>query len=302
LAGVKSSYTVWDRARRQRVEMPIWNASKSAFYYATPLGRVLTRAVMALPFVSAWQMRSRYKPASRAEIPAFIAQFKVPVDECADPLESYATFNDFFIRRLKPGARPVDASPQAIVSPSDGQILVFPETDAASTFTIKGTRFSLRTVLGDAALARELEGASVASIYLAAYDYHRFHYPFDGELRSRRRLGNRLFVVNPEIAAENGFKPFDHNLRDVNVLQHPALGTVALIEIGAYLVGQVVQLDASMGTKVKGAEKGYFAFGGSSILLAFRKGAVRFDADLVEQSAAGVASLVKMGQRIATVA
>lgn len=299
---IDDGYDVWDRRARCAVRVPIFDARRLHFCYRTPLGRLLMRSLLSLPTANTVYAWSRYRPSSAQDIPGFVARYDIPVDELAAPLGSYRTFNDFFIRRLRPGSRPVDADPAAVVAPSDGQLLVFPDVGDDTTFAIKGASFTLRRLLGDDDLVAALRGGSLASIYLAPFDYHRFHYPLGATLERRARRGHRLLAVNPEVSIKNGFRPFDVNVREVNVLVGDGVGTFVQVEVGAFAVGRIVSTDAAPGRHEKGAEKGYFGFGGSSVLLAFKRGAVTFDDDVVEASARGLASRVRMGERIAVTA
>lgn len=297
---VHDSYSIWNRQHGALETVPIFNAKKFHFYYRTPTGRALLKWLFTHPLVNTLMTLDRYLPSSSADIPEFIARYQIPVEEIEEPLGSFRTFNDFFIRKLRPDARPIAAEPAAVASPCDGQILVFPSLAADRRFQIKGVEFDLRTLLGDDALVAALQGGSVASIYLAPYDYHRVHYPLACELVSRHRRGNKLFAVNPEISMRNGFRPFDVNVRDINVLR-AACGTLAMVEVGAQLVGRIVSTSIAPGRHAIGEEKCYFGYGGSSVILVFPPGGVRFDDDLVEQSARGTGTRIRMGERIARI-
>lgn len=298
---VLTSYQVWNRKTAALEAVPVFNAARLGFYHTHPVGRLLLTHLLSTRLFNRLWMARMFKPESKSRIPEFIRTYGINVDEVLEPLDSFQTFNDFFIRRLKPGARPIDERPEALISPCDGQLVVCDELRPEDTFEVKGRAFSVRTFLQDDALAAAFQGGAVCNVYLAPYDYHRFHYPVSGTLVSRRRLGNRLFAVNPELSIANGFRPYDVNLRQINVLESPALGKVAIVEVGAYAVGGIVDTDgADFGPRNKGQEKGYFEYGGSTVVVLFQKGAVRFDRDLTEQSARQVASRVKMGERIGT--
>jgi phosphatidylserine decarboxylase len=295
---VCTSYSVWNRGTRAVEEVPVYNAARLNFYHAHPLGRLLMNNLFSTRLYNRFWLRRMYRPASRKLIPAFIEKYRVNTDEILDPLDSFQTFNDFFIRKLKPTARPVDAEPSAVVAPSDGQMTVQPELTPGDTFLVKGHTFSLETLLGDKGLAAQFKQGALANIYLAPYDYHRFHYPVDGVLEERRRTGGRLFAVNPEISIANGFRPYDVNVRQINVLSDARYGRMLIVEVGAHSVGRIVDSDGPNGSKRKGEEKGYFEYGGSTVVLVFQRGAIRFDDDLCQKSQEPIACRVKMGERI----
>ena len=125
-------------------------------------------------------------PESVKNIPSFIETYSIALDELLEPDPTkYATMNDFFYRRLKPGARPVQNAdvPGAICSAADCRLVVYPSVDLAKKFWIKGAEFTIPHLLGvppDSDTAQAFAGASVASFRLAPADYHRFHSPLDG--------------------------------------------------------------------------------------------------------------------------
>jgi phosphatidylserine decarboxylase len=187
--------------------------------------------------------------------------------------------------------------PDALVSPADGVLSVFPDISGLPSFEIKGQEFTLASLLWDARLASEYRGGSIAVIYLSPTDYHRYHFPCDCTLERSWTLGARLFSVNP-IAIENGFRPFDVNVRDVSILNSEKMGRFLMIEVGALYVGRMVRTSPDPGKKIKGEEKGYFGLGGSTIVLVFEKGALEFDGDILQMAAKSIQSRVRMGERI----
>ena len=114
-------------------------------------------------------------PSSAGDIQPFIKFHKLDVNEILDPLDSFKNFNEFFYRKLKPDARPVDSSnnPHILVSPADCRMMVFPTIKNANEIWIKGQNFSIGKLLGDEAMAKEFEGGSLGIFRLAPQDYHR---------------------------------------------------------------------------------------------------------------------------------
>ncbi|KAJ1965932.1 phosphatidylserine decarboxylase [Dispira parvispora] len=124
-------------------------------------------------------------PASARQIPSFIKFHNLNLDEVLLPLDQFKSFNEFFYRQLKPGARinPFPDNPHVALSPADCRLMVFNTVDEATRVWIKGRRFNLTRLLGNCeALAKEFEGGSLAVFRLAPQDYHRFHFPVDGTL------------------------------------------------------------------------------------------------------------------------
>ncbi|EMD32877.1 hypothetical protein CERSUDRAFT_118332 [Gelatoporia subvermispora B] len=246
-------------------------------------------------------------PDSAKSIPSFVSTYSIATDELAEPdLSKYATFNEFFYRKLKPGARPVaDAQdPTGVCSAADCRLTVYPTVDLAKQFWIKGNNFSVPTLLGvapDSEEARAFEGSSVAIFRLAPADYHRFHSPIDATIGEVKDIDGEYYTVNPQAVNEPGFDVFTANRRSVLYLTHAASGRqVAFVAVGAMLVGSIRWTGgAQLGTRVRrGDELGYFAYGGSTIVALFPRGTITFDADLVKNSAVPIETFVKVGWSI----
>jgi phosphatidylserine decarboxylase len=222
-------------------------------------------------------------PASKAKVLPFIKEFGVDVSEFAAAPESYQTFNDFFYRNLKPSARPVEASADSVVFPADGRHLGFQDVSQVDGVFVKGQRFDLSALLGDVELARQYAKGSLVLSRLCPVDYHRFHFTAAGVPSETKLLNGPLYSVNP-IALKQRLAYLWENRRWLTVLETEKFGCVLLLEIGATNVGSAVQTYAA-GKKVeKGAEKGYFKFGGSSTITIFEPGRIKLAADLVENS------------------
>ena len=172
-------------------------------------------------------------------------------------------------------------------------MLVFPELDPTARLPVKGGGYSLATLLADASLAKAYRGGSVVVLRLAPPDYHRFHFPCAGEIGPARAIAGLYDSVNPYALAR---KPdlFCHNQRELSMLSSPLFGTIAFLEVGAMCVGTIVQT-CSPGPVSCGQEKGYFQFGGSTVLLCLEPGQVCFDQDLVDNSANGLETKLRCG-------
>ncbi|KAF7798967.1 hypothetical protein EIP86_010196 [Pleurotus ostreatoroseus] len=278
-------------------------------------------------------------PESVKNIPSFIETYKIQVDELLEPdITKYKTFNDFFYRRLKPGARPVqnEDDPKNLCSAADCRLTVYPTVDLAKKFWIKGNLFNVPDLLNvkpDSEIAKTFENASLAAFRLAPADYHRFHCPIDGAIGetvdipgqyytgesvlSKQQLNFRLirFPVNPQAVNEPGFDVFTANKRSVLYMTHTSGRPVAFVAIGAMLVGSIVwTAGAQKGATIKrGEELGYFAYGGSTVVVLFPQGMMeyvlvllprimsalmpsvtRFDADLLANSEKPIETLMKV--------
>lgn len=240
-------------------------------------------------------------------IPSFIQTYAIRTDELLLPdIAQYKTFNEFFFRRLKPDARPVQnvEDPAGICSAADCRLVVYQNVDLAKLFWIKGNNFTVASLLGVAPgsdTARAFDGGSVAVFRLPPADYHRFHSPIDGTVGEVRDLPGEYYTVNPQAVNEQGFDVFTANKRAVLSMTHAASGKpVAFVAIGAMLVGSIVwTAGGQSGAQVRrGDELGYFAYGGSTVVVLFPPGLVAFDDDLRKNSEVPVETLVKVGMSI----
>ena len=280
-----------DRATGEKVVESVMGDKALRFAYETLLGRTLWPVLFGSKRISAL-MGSRYdSPRSRKDIAKLTSIPGCNADEAEKPIAEYDSFNDFFTRRLKPGVRPVG---DGVVSPADGRLMLYLAADADSPFPLKGATRSLRTVFDGDAPAGLYD---IAVVRLAPVDYHRFHFPCDCRTPDPVRVvPGKYHSVNP-IALLRYPDVYADNERQI-VACDADFGRFWLVDVGAFGVGTIVQT-YSGDAHAKGDEKGYFKFGGSTVMLVARAGALTFDADLVRNSAAGLETRVRCGERIA---
>ena len=234
---------------------------------------------------------------SRGKIETAIKELEIDESEFLKHKSSFRTFNEFFIRHLKPEARPYSKDDNDIVSPADGRVLVFPALTYDSFAPVKGYPFSIRNMLPGIS-DRYVDGA-LAIIRLCPADYHRYHFPCAGKVKDSNYIEGALHSVNP-IALASGADVFGENKRSYTLIETEKAGLLCFVEVGAFGVGCIVDTEYSSVVD-KMDEKGYFKFGGSTIVLVFEKGKIEFCQDLIENSARGMETLVKVGQTLATV-
>lgn len=221
---------------------------------------------------------------SRDKIIPFIRAYDVDDSEFLFPADSFRSFNDFFIRHLKPECRPINEEKRVAILPADARYLVFPEIEKAGGFWVKGEKFSLKELLGDSQLAQRYQNGSMVIARLCPVDYHRFHFPCACIPGEAKLINGPLFSVNP-IALKRNINILSENKRMITELQTQDFGNVLYLEIGATYVGSIHQTYPSGKLCKKGMEKGYFSFGGSSLILLFEPKRIIFDQDLIESSA-----------------
>ena len=269
--------------------------------YETPLGRFAAGVLLKRAVFSHWYGWRMNRPISAQRVLPFIAEYNLNVDDFArSPLE-FKTFNEFFYRGLKPAARPIAPGEEVAVFAADGRHLGFPDVDAAQGFYVKGAKFTLGELFGDEALAREFAGGSMVISRLCPVDYHRFHFPVAGKPTAPRILNGDLFSVSP-IALRRNVGYLVQNKRALTLIDDTRFGRVAMFEVGATCVGTIKNVFVPGQPVAKGAEKGFFTFGGSCVITVFAKGRIRLADDLVAQSAQQIETYARMGDRLGEVA
>jgi len=223
-----------------------------------------------------------------------------------DP-KDYKTFNEFFSRRLKPDARP-PASPDddaVVCSAADCRLVVYEDLQSAQSIWIKGKKFSLASLFNDeqmASLDGFRDGAAIAVFRLAPADYHRWHSPVSGTIGPIKHVDGGYATVNPTAVNED-FNVFTENRRDVTLITMPPKDgaperKVALVAVGAMLVGSITWTVKQGDAAVKGDEQGYFSYGGSTCIAVFERGSIKFDDDLLENSRNALETQVRVGMQI----
>lgn len=288
-----------DRRTGDRLREKVYGDSFMQLFYGTRAGIWLTSRVLARRTFSRLYGMYNDSVLSRRKIAGFVRDYGIDTAECAAELNSFSSFNAFFARHLKPGARPIATEESALASSGDGRLLVFPRIDNATLGYVKWAPVRLLELFGnDKELAQRYDGGSCAILRLCPVDYHRFHFPADGLPGPTRVVGALLHSVNP-YALEKRIPVFCLNRRTLCELTTERFGRVLLMEVGALCVGSIVQTYEAGKPCRKGSEKGFFKFGGSTTIAFFEPGAVQFDSDLVRNTAEGVETLVQMGERIA---
>ena len=260
-----------------------------------------------------WLARVQLSWVKNALIDNFVVNYRPDMSEAEEPdPRKYASFNAFFTRALRPGARTVDSSPTALVSPVDGTVSQIGRTDGSSLVQAKGLSYTLESLLDEAApaWASTFRGGAYATLYLAPHNYHRIHMPLAGALQAAWYVPGELFSVNATTAAQvPGL--FARNERVVCVFADGTL-SFALVLVGALFVGSMstvwhgdvtprsprVRGDLALDfvrTNLrleKGAEMGRFNMG-STVILLLPPGRIEWLSDL------GAGSTLRMGQALA---
>lgn len=287
-----------DRQTGKRIQENPPGESFLKFLYHNPLGKMPLEWLVKRKWLSKMYGRLMDKPSSAEKIQSFVDTYNIDMSEAHKKISEFVSFNDFFYRTLKPEARPIEPG---VVSPADGKLLAFEQVNAVSTFFVKGEAFTLDAFLRDPKLAAKYQNGSLLIVRLAPNDYHRFHFPYAGTASPLHHIQGRYYSVSPYALQPNFARVFCQNKRAYTLLQTDDLGQVLLAPVGATMVGSIFSTYSPNTPLQKGDEMGYFAFGGSSILMLFEEDAIHIDADLLENTRNGMETFVKMGSKIGLV-
>jgi phosphatidylserine decarboxylase len=246
----------------------------------------------ALTRYAGWRASRQWGARTTKLIGGFVAKYGVDMGEAADPdIASYKSFNEFFTRALKPGARPLARAD--LICPVDGAISQFGAIRKDQIFQAKGHAYSTTALVGgDAALAAQFEDGHFATLYLSPKDYHRIHMPCEGRLLRMIHVPGDLFSVNP-LTARGVPGLFARNERVVCVFES-ARGPFVLTLVGATIVGSMATVwhgvvnqrrvadvrewryDDQNITLKQGDEMGRFLLG-STVVMLFPTAALQFN-------------------------
>ena len=261
--------------------------------YNNPVGEATLWALAKRKVVSTIYGTRMDSHSSTKKIHAFVEEFDIDMNIAQK--QDFNSFNDFFTRKLTDSARPIDTNSTISVSPADGKILAYADI-SNSDFIIKGYRFDIFSFLNNAGLAQKYLDGTLVIIRLAPPDYHRFHFPISGSVSPITRINGDYYSVNP-LALRKMAEIFCLNKREFTIIRNPLFGDVVMAEVGATMVGTIVQTYTGNFVK-KGEEKGYFKFGGSTVVLLFEKNKIRIDDDLLINTLKGYETVIKVRERI----
>lgn len=214
-------------------------------------------------------------PFSKRMIPGFIKKNRIDMQDY-EPVK-YRSFNQFFSRKIKEGARPADPDEDVLLSPCDAYVQAYPITDGL-VLPIKQSHYSIASLLKDPELAKCYRDGICLVFRLTVKHYHRYSYPCTGKQSACRFLRGTLHTIRP-IALEQT-PVYVQNCREYCTIESEKFGTVTQMEIGALLVGKIKNHYRKPRNVTRGEEKGMFRFGGSSIVLLLEKDRVKLDPTL----------------------
>lgn len=261
------------------------------FLYGTAFGRFLLKPLVhpAVSRLGGWFLSLGI---SKLFIGPFIRANKIDMSQYEPQV--YRSYNDFFTRRIRPGARSVDMNPGHFVSPCDSKLTALPISDDCR-FTLKHTAYTVSSLLRDEDLAAQYRDGWALIFRLTVDDYHRYCFPVSGSVSGRKSISGVLHTVNP--IANDRYPIYKENTREYCLIRSETFGQVLMMEVGALMVGKISN-HPSLPQVIRGQEKGFFEFGGSTIVVLLQAGKAMIDQDILENSNHGLETVVKYGEKI----
>ena len=261
------------------------------FLYTNAFGRMLLKPLVC-PCISRLSGKLLDTELSSMLVNSFIKREHVDMTDYMP--RKYTSFNDFFTRKVKDGARPVDEDEDALVSPCDCRASVYPILEN-SNFSIKHTEYTLRSLLHSKKLATRFQGGYLYVLRLTVTDYHRYIYAATGEQTKNYRIEGSFHTVNP---IANDYLPiYKENTREYTLIKTKDMGSILQMEVGALLVGKIKNHKEKCHCE-KGEEKGYFEYGGSTIIVITEPGVIAPSEALLNNTANDLETKVLQGQAI----
>lgn len=256
--------------------------------YHSRTGRGIIK-LLTLPAVSRLGGRLLNTRLSALAIPSFVRSNHIDLTQYED--RKFVSYNDFFTRRIKPEQRPLVEDETVLISPCDGKASVY-RIDADRQFAIKNSRYTVESLTRSRRLAEKYSGGWCILLRLTVDDYHRYCYPAGGRKSRNVHIPGCFHTVNP--TAVECAPVYKENTREYTLLRTEAFGDILQMEVGAMMVGRITN-HHEKGRIMRGEEKGYFEFGGSTVILLLEPGRLMPDEDLVRNTVDGYETIMKMG-------
>lgn len=261
------------------------------YMYRRKAGRFLLLPLVSSP-VSKLAGKFLDSKISRILIPPFIKKNSIDLNEYEK--KEYASFNEFFKRGLRIGAREIEMDPSIFISPCDSRLTVC-KISGKQQFKIKHTRYTVESLLKSKKAAKAFCGGYIWIFRLCVDDYHRYIYTDSGNVCRNVRIPGTYHTVNP--VANDYFPIYKENTREYVLIRSDHFRTIAQMEVGALLVGKI-ENRRNVKSIQRGQEKGNFAYGGSTVILLTQKDAVLPDSDLLKNTMRGIETKVRLGERV----
>ena len=279
---------IFDRKNNNFIEEKEYGKKKLEFLYNTIIGRILLKCIFASRWFSNVQAIYQKSRMSKKKIPSFIKEYNIDMSEYPS-IDTYNSFSDFFKRKRNIKNSSLD---NELVATADSKLSVY-YLDDKSVLNIKHSQYDLKELLQDEKLADEYNDGICVIYRLSMDNYHRYMYLDDGILVSNKKIKGKLHTIRP---ISNKYNVYCTNSREISILNTKNFGQVVQVEVGAMLVGKIQNNKNIVFSKLQ--EKGYFDFGGSTIIQLFKKNAIVLDEDIIKMSKDNIETKVEIGMKI----
>ena len=262
------------------------------FLYENKIGRIFLRPLVSRP-VSNLCGKVMDSRASKVLIGPFARKNDIRFSDCQ--MDDINSFNDFFYRKVKDGLRPVNMDDQNLVSPCDGLLSAYEIRDD-TVLSVKQSHFTIGRLLRDKKLAAGFEGGYALVFRLCVNHFHRYIYFDSGKKYKDRQIEGLYHTVRP-VALEK-YPVYVENSRQYSVIDTDSFGRAVQMEVGAMLVGRIVNEHPTAGNVLRGQEKGHFEYGGSTIILLLAEDRARLRQDILETLNKNIEIPVILGETI----
>ena len=262
--------------------------------YETRIGRRVLK-ILINPWVSKGVGRLLNTKLSKIAIRPFIKKNHIDMSQYEQV--EYDSYNDFFMRKIKKECRPIDYNERHFIAPCDSKLSVY-KIREDSQFCIKNTQYSMQSLFRSQTIANYYKDGYLFLFRLTVDDYHRYCYVDNGVKSKNYKIPGVFHTVNP--LANDVYPIYKENTREFSILKSKNFGNIAMMEVGALLVGKIVNYQ-EQGMVKRGEEKGRFEFGGSTVILCVKEGMVAVDERILDNSKNHIETVVKIGEKIGTV-
>lgn len=295
----------FNRVTQKMDQEKVYGGAMVDWLYKTNSGKFLSNLLVKAPISVAYGAFQDL-PLSKNKIPQFIQDYAINMDEYlpeegADLKDPYSSFNNFFIRRFKPGKRVFAPGQNEMGAFAEARYYGYESILAGEKIPVKGQFLSAEGLIHNEKWNDTFKEGPLLLARLCPVDYHRYHYPDNGKILDDFRVKGLYHSVNP-VAIKEKQDIFITNERHVTILETENFGKLAYIEVGAICVGKIVQSKplTKNGTFSKGEEKGYFLFGGSTVIVVGEKGKWKPSEDILSNTKNGFETYIQLGMNVAT--
>ncbi len=281
----------------------IYGDSFVRFAYDSLLGKMLGKIISSRALSRLYGLTQDTNFSGR-KTEKFIHDFSIEIDDYEpgslkdeNIKKSYKTFNEFFIRKFKENLRPFVPKGNQLAAFAEARYFGHPAVNDELKLPVKGKYIKALDLIGDKELAADFVGGPFLIARLCPVDYHRYHYPDSGVTKKSFTIQGEFHSVNP-LALNLKQDILINNERRVSILETKNFGKLAYIEVGATCVGKIIQSFNEDEPFEKGDEKGYFLFGGSTVIVCGEPGRWLPSADILKNTAQGIETYLHLGDEV----